>query len=243
MKLIDIYNLLVDFYGEQNWWPIIEGRECVYKKEFMERERTDEEIFEIMIGAILTQNTSWTNVIVAIINLKENNIFSPYKISEIENSKLSQLIKSAGYFNQKAKKLKILCSFLLNNKISELKKLSVYDLRQKFLSLWGIGYETADSIVLYGFNKPVFVVDAYTKRIFSRLGFFPENSEYETIRDLFEKNLPQSSNLYKEYHALIVEFGKNLCKKRPLCNNCSFNENCAYLHKNAQSFAQFIQQS
>lgn len=243
MELIEIYNLLMKIYGEQNWWPIVENKKCLYKKEFMKRERTDEEIFEIMVGAILTQNTSWTNVVSAIINLKENNVFSIDKIVKIEHKELSNLIKPAGYYNQKAKKLKILAEFLNNNQINKLRKLSTYELRNSFLSLWGIGCETADSIVLYGFNKPIFVVDAYTKRIFLRLGKIKEDSEYEDIRNFFEKNLPQDSFIYKEYHALIVEFGKNLCKKKPLCDDCIFKANCPYLHKNAQSFAQTTQQS
>ncbi len=243
MSLIEIYRILMKNFGEQNWWPIVEGEKCLYKKEFMERERTDDEIFEIMVGAILTQNTNWTNVVSAIINLKENNVFSIDKIVKIEDKELSNLIKPTGYYNQKAKKLKILTNFLKEKSINELRKLSTYELRQSLLSLWGIGYETADSIVLYGFNRPVFVVDAYTKRIFLRLGKINENFEYEDIRNFFEENLPKDSFIYKEYHALIVELGKNLCKKKPFCNDCIFKANCPYLHKNAQSFAQTIQQS
>ncbi len=243
MNLMDVYNILKSKYGEQNWWPIVEDQNCLYKKEFMERERTEEEIFEIMVGAILTQNTNWTNVVRAIINLKERNGFSIDKIRKLENRELSILIKPAGYFNQKAMKIKILADFLKNNKIYNLKKLSTYELREKFLSLWGIGFETADSIVLYGFNRPIFVIDAYTKRIFSRLGFIDINEDYENIREYFEQNLPSNTQIYKEYHALIVEFGKNLCKKKPSCEICILRHDCLYLHKNAQNFAQIIRQS
>ncbi len=226
MTLMEIFDLLHNAYGEQNWWPIVENNKCFYKKEYMERDRTEEEIFEIMIGAILTQNTSWKNVVKAIINLKENNIFSIEKILEVEIDFLANLIKPAGYYNQKAKKLKNISEFLLKNNILTLKQLPLKILREKFLAIWGIGYETADSILLYGFNHPIFVVDAYTRRIFYRLGFFSFDLPYEDIRNFFEENLKSSPYIYKEYHALIVEFGKNLCKKKPLCNLCYINDKC-----------------
>ena len=228
MDLIEIYNLLSNFYGRQNWWPVVqENGDCIYKEEYLYRERTSEEIFEIIAGAILTQNTNWNNVVKAIFNLKQANVLSVNKILNMDLEELANLIKPSGFYSQKAKKLKVVAKFIESaGGIDFLRNFPLKELREKLLSLWGIGYETADSILLYGFNHPVFVVDAYTKRIFFRLGFLERNSSYEDVRIFFEKNLPDDVIIYKEFHALIVEFGKNLCKKIPLCRNCFLSDRC-----------------
>ncbi|MGC8765332.1 MAG: endonuclease III domain-containing protein [Brevinematia bacterium] len=244
MKLLEIYNLLKERYGNQNWWPIVENGECLYKEEFLRRERTEKEIFEIIVGAILTQNTQWKNVVITIDNLKREGLFSLNKILSTETEKIADLIRPSGYYNQKAKKLKAISELIMREGgIMALKKLGVQEARKKLLSVWGVGFETADSILLYGFNFLIFVIDAYTRRIFSRLGFISEDSDYEKIRIYFQENLPHNTEIYKEYHALIVEFGKEICTKKPRCEKCFLAYNFCTLHKNAHSFAQFIQQN
>lgn len=227
--LIEIYEILSKHYGRQNWWPIVENGKCLYKEEFLNRERTEEEIFEIIVGAILTQNTAWNNVVKSIIKLKERGFFSIEKIISAPLDEIATLLVSSGYFNQKAKKIKEMCNFLKNEGgIEALKRLPLEILRKKFLSVWGVGPETADSIILYAFNHPVFVVDAYTKRIFSRLGYIDEKMDYEEIRRFFETNLRRDVVLFKEYHALIVEFGKTICRKKSLCERCFIKQLCRY---------------
>ena len=200
-KINQIYNILFKEYGPMNWWPT----------------KTSNKKFEVSIGAILTQNTNWKNVEKAINNLIENNLLSQESMIKIETKKLAKIIKSSGYHNQKAKKLKEFVKFL-NSK----KEVS----RNNLLNIWGIGKETADSILLYAHNNPIFVIDAYTKRIFSRIGF--DENDYNELQSLFTNNLKQDINLYKEYHALLVEHGKNICKTKPLCNRCCLNKICSY---------------
>jgi len=200
-KIKQVYKILFKAYGPQYWWP------CSSKNKF-----------EVIIGAILTQNTSWTNVEKAIQNLEKNNLINIDKIIKIENEKLADLIRSAGYYNQKAERLKIAAKFFKDNKNPS---------RKDLLKVKGIGPETADSILLYAFNKPYFVIDAYTKRIFSRLGIIRAD-DYQEIQEIFEKNLPQDPKLFNEYHALIVNLGKNICKKKPLCKKCPLNNICKH---------------
>jgi len=198
-KIIKIYNRLLKSFGKQHWWPIVSKNKQ----------------FEIIIGAILTQNTSWKNVEKAINNLKKNNLISINKILKINVKKLAFLIKSSGYYNQKAERLKIIADFLKNNKNPT---------RDELLNIKGIGPETADSILLYAFNKPVFVIDAYTKRIMKKLGYKQE--EYNKLQKLFENNLPKKYRLFNEYHALLVELGKNYCRKQPVCKECPVKDLC-----------------
>ena len=199
-KIFNIYAVLLKEFGRQHWWPTISKNKQ----------------FEIIIGTILTQNTSWKNVEKSINNLNKNNLIDINKISKINTKKLASLIKSSGYYNQKAERLKIMAKFLINNKTLT---------RNKLLNVKGVGPETADSILLYAFKKPVFVVDAYTKRIMSRLGYKQE--EYDEFQKLFEKNLPKKYELFNEYHALLVELAKNYCRKKPLCNNCPIKTFCS----------------
>lgn len=200
-KINNIYNILFKEYSQRNWWPT----------------KTSNKRFEISIGAILTQNTNWKNVEKAINNLIENKLLSKESISKIETKKLAKIIKSSGYHNQKAKKLKEFIKFLDSKKEIN---------RNNLLNVWGIGKETADSILLYAYNKKIFVIDAYTKRIFNRIGF--NEQDYDELQNLFMNNLKKDVDLYKEYHALLVEHGKNICKTKPLCNKCCLNKICNY---------------
>ncbi|MGM5482191.1 MAG: endonuclease III domain-containing protein [Nanobdellota archaeon] len=201
-----IYNDLIMKYGPQGWWPLLDvkgsnptktGNIRGYHPGDYSYPKNEKQRFEICIGAILTQNTSWINVEKALLQLKDINCLSPKNMKNIDEKDLCDAIKPAGYFNQKAKKLKIFTEFFTN-----LKKEPP---RDELLSLWGVGPETADSILLYAYKIPVFVVDTYTKRLFSRKAIIKKNDKYEDIRKLFEKSLKKDYRIYQEYHALIVE--------------------------------------
>ena len=204
-----IYDKLYTAFGPQGWWPASSP-------------------FEVAIGAILTQNTNWKNVEKAINNLKRHNLLNPKKLKEIDEKKLSILIKPAGYYNQKAKKIKEFVKFLMENyggKMEKMKGANPVELREKLLSIKGIGRESADSILLYALGMPVFVVDAYTYRIMLRHGLIYEDITYEELKELFEKNLPSDVKIFNEYHALLVKVGKEFCKKRaPKCDECPLEE-------------------
>ncbi|WP_457622179.1 endonuclease [Persephonella sp.] len=204
-KILDLYRTLLDFFGYQNWWPVY----------------SDNPFVEISFGAILTQNTSWSNVEKALRNLVENDLLDLEKVSCIQEEKLQEIIRPAGFYKRKSKTL-----IEFSRKTKDMKKEKVT--RDFLLSIKGIGKETADSILLYALNRPYFVVDAYTRRIFSRLGILDKGLSYDEIQKIFEKNLPESINIYKEYHALIVELGKNFCKKKPLCRDCPLFANCKF---------------
>ncbi len=201
-KLEEIYKRLFEHFGCQNWWPA-------------------ENEFEVCVGAILTQNTNWSNVERAIENLKKERVLSPDIIASMEQSKLEELIKPSGFYKQKAKRLKEFCNWLIREGgLEALKDLPVDAARAKLLSIKGIGFETADSILLYALNKPIFVVDSYTYRVLLRHNLIDEDADYHTIQELFMHNLPEDIQLFKEYHALLVMVGKTYCKKRPLCEGC-----------------------
>lgn len=194
-------------YGPQGWWPILdENGLSVYDGK---APRNDNECFEICIGAILTQNTTWKNVEKALSALKKRALLDPQRL--IDCDKLNKIIRPAGYFNQKSKKIKIFSDFYraLKGRMPS---------REDLLSLWGIGPETADSILLYAFEFPTFVVDAYTKRIMQNLNIMDEMWEYERIRDMFLSNLPKEVALFKEYHALLVRHAKEYYQRKPY--NC-----------------------
>ncbi|MBI5782876.1 MAG: endonuclease III domain-containing protein, partial [Gammaproteobacteria bacterium] len=193
--------------------------------------------FEIMVGAVLTQNTAWTNVERAITNLKQAKALSPEAIVKAHPKRLAAWLRPSGYFNIKAKRLKALCRWLMEQGgVRKIAKLPTNDLRHALLNVHGIGPETADDILLYAFTRPVFVIDAYTRRIFTRLGLIAGDEHYEALRGLFENGLGSSVSLFNEYHALIVVHGKDVCKKRPLCGNCSLTEECPSVmpHKSAR---------
>jgi endonuclease-3 related protein len=227
--LIAVYRSLQEKYGYRNWWPLVRGGKSVYLEEFRLRDRTAGEVFEIMAGALLTQNTNWGNAVTAIGRLKENKWLTVKVLDKIPAGKIAAAVKPSGYYRQKAKKLKSLARFIMEDgggNVLFLKDLPLSEAREKLLGVWGIGPETADSILLYGYGFPVFVVDAYTKRIFSRLGFFDKTHAYETVRKYFEDRLVRDRELFMEYHALLVELGKSACKNSPVCGECVLNMFC-----------------
>jgi endonuclease-3 related protein len=203
-----IYDILNLHYGPQHWWPA-------------------DSPFEVMIGAVLVQNTTWKNTSAAITSLKQAGLMSPSAIYKTSNDYLASLIVSSGYFNIKAKRLRALCEWLVEHgDIEQLKRLPLESIRKDLLTVHGIGPETADDILLYALDKPVFVIDAYTRRLFSRLGLVKHDAAYEELRTVFEQALEKDVSLYNQYHALIVVHGKNICMTRPLCQLCCLNEQC-----------------
>ncbi len=211
-QLHEIYARLYAHFGPQHWWP-------------------GDSDFEIIVGAILTQNTAWINVEQAITNLRRARLLTPSAIKRIPLPQLAQLIRPAGYFNLKAKKLKAFVRFLFeryHGKLADLFQLDLGTLRDELLAVYGIGPETADSIILYAARKPIFVVDAYTRRIFARLGLAHDQASYADLQALFMANLPHDVPLFNEYHALMVALGKNICVARvPRCPGCPLSELCS----------------
>lgn len=216
--LHEMYKILLEKYKPRKWWPTTAKGKL--KPEYSGGPSDEKEMFEVIIGAILTQNTSWKNVEKAIIKLNKENLIDIEKIYSIDIEKLKELIRPAGYYNQKAERLKIIAEFLKNRTIKDLKKLKITELRELLLSVKGIGPETADSIILYAFNKPIFAIDTYTKRIFSRLGILEESASYDEWQSYFHEQLEPSTKLFQEYHALIVEHAKQFCKKKANYDNC-----------------------
>jgi len=213
--LIKIYDKLLNHFGKQGWWPTTSNQNPK---------------FEIIVGAILTQQTSWKNVEKSIKNLKDNDLLEPKKLYNLPMNKLQILVKPSGFFKVKSKRLRSFLEFLVENYDDNLDKmfeLSLNDLREILLSVHGVGPETCDSIILYAGDKPVFVIDAYTLRLCERYPII-KSKKYEEVRGFFEKNLPKDVNLFKEFHALIVELGKNYCKTKPLCEKCPLNEGCKH---------------
>lgn len=220
----DIYGLLVDNYGAQGWWPVTpEG--MVYP-EYSGGPKNQKQIFEVMFGAILAQNTSWKNVEKAISELNKKTLFDVDKILAISQDELAQVIRSSGYYNQKARKLKYLCSFLKENPLNELNKCSLGILKEKLLAVSGIGKETADSIMLYSLGMPIFIIDAYSVRIFSRIGLCSKKVTYDGLQCMIEQNLDKDAQVFNEYHALLVEHAKRYCRKKPECETCILKSVC-----------------
>ncbi len=206
--LTEIYELLYDAFGSQNWWP-------------------GETPLEIIAGAILTQNTNWTNVERAIANLKSAECLSPERLWYIDVAQLAELIRPAGYYNLKSRRLKNFVDWLFDDYEGEVENLKGVDtdrLRVELLAVKGVGRETADSILLYALDRPIFVVDAYTARIAVRHGLIEPDAGYEQLRELFESNLPQDIQLFNEYHALLVRAGKEFCKTKARCPGCPLEE-------------------
>jgi endonuclease-3 related protein len=203
-QLTEIYQLLFDRFGPQHWWP-------------------GETQFEIITGAILTQNTAWPNVEKAIYNLKAASLLTPEKLYNIQTRKLAELIKPAGYFNIKAKRLKNFLAWLFEHHDGQLSNLQGVDtsrLREGLLTVKGIGPETADSILLYAFDREIFVVDAYTARIAVRHRLIEPSVDYDRLQQLFQANLPSDVRLFNEFHALLVKLGKEFCRPSPGCSGC-----------------------
>lgn len=217
--ILKIYNFLFNSYGPQGWWPLTElhdnggtnptktGSIRGYHPGDYTYPHTESQQFEIICGAMLTQNTSWQQVERALLNLKQIDSLSPERIITLNPETLKEAIKPAGYYNQKAVRLKTLSEWFL-----ELKGKTPE--REELLSLKGVGPETADSILLYAFRQPSFVVDAYTRRIVNNLGIADEKAKYSKIKALFEENLPEDIVIYQEYHALLVEHAKRYYQKK-----------------------------
>lgn len=202
--VLEIYSKMRGHFGHAHWWP-------------------GDSPFEVIVGAILTQNTAWTNVTKAIANLKEAGIFSVEAMVQVPESRLAPLIRPSGYFNQKAKKLKGFFLWLKERYDGDLERMSrvrLPTLRKELLALNGVGPETADSILLYAANKTTFVIDAYTRRIFSRHGLTAPDASYEWMKSWFEVHLPRRQGLFNDYHAQIVNVGKDFCQKQPRCERC-----------------------
>lgn len=199
-----IYQRLLAHYGPQGWWP-------------------GETPLEIMVGAVLTQNTAWRNVEKAINNLKTKKLLSLEKLIRLPVRQLAKLVQPSGFYNLKAHRLHNLLAFIAKKyqgDLGKMKRMSTQKLRKELLSIKGVGEETADSILLYAFHRPVFVIDAYTKRIFARHNFFSYDTEYSAVQQFFSENLPKDVKIYNEYHALIVRLAKEHCRKEPICLNC-----------------------
>ncbi|HEX3012811.1 MAG TPA: endonuclease III domain-containing protein [Methanobacterium sp.] len=212
-----IYEKLYDLYGPQGWWPLINhdgtnptktGAIRGYHPKNYDLPIERNQIYEIILGAILTQNTSWLSAEMALFNLDELDVIEPEKLSHLNDETLKSAIRCAGFLNQKAVYIKEITSLLisLDGRIPT---------RKELLAVKGVGNETADSILLYAYKQPQFVVDAYTKRIFSHLGFVNENIKYIELKELFESNLPKDTAVYQDYHALIVEHAKRYYSKKP----------------------------
>jgi len=213
VTLREIYGRLLAAYGPQHWWPA-------------------DEPFEVIVGAILTQSTAWANVEKAIAGLKAAGALNPHSLHDMPVEQLARLIRPSGYYNAKAKKLKLFAERLLSGYDGELDKLFALDddsLRRELLSIHGVGEETADSIMLYAARRPAFVIDAYTVRILSRLGIAPPQDTYAAYQALFTDSLEPDEGLFNEYHALLVRHGKDVCRKQPRCDNCCLATLCQHV--------------
>jgi len=206
-----IYESLLSEYDFQGWWPIINSRTLLC--EYCGGPKNEKEIFEVICGSMLTQNVGWDpNVVNALKNLKQKNLLSAKRILSCDEQILKDAIKPTGYYNQKARKLKVMAKFFIDLK-------GKAPTRDQLLALWGIGPETADSILLYAYNVPCFVVDAYTRRILIHHNVINEDTTYDEIKQLFETQLPKDATMYNEYHALLVEHAKQHYSKKPYGKN------------------------
>ena len=209
-RLMEIYHRLYERYGPQHWWPA-------------------DSPLEVVLGAVLTQAAAWGNVEKALANLKVADLLSTRALRDIPEGELAVMLKPSGYFNAKARKVKVFINHLWDNYDGDLEALlsrDTLELREELLSIHGIGDETADDILLYAATKPSFVVDAYTRRILKRLGLAPDRESYQAHQGLFHRNLPEDVSLYNEYHALLDRHAKETCKKEPLCQGCCLLELC-----------------
>ncbi len=207
-RLTGIYRALRRAHGPQRWWP-------------------GESPFEVVVGAVLTQNTAWKNVEKALVNLRIRGLLDPEGIQKTSRSRLQRLLRPAGYFRVKEVRLRSVVSWWHERGGERgLAKLPLGPLRRDLLAVHGVGPETADSILLYALGRPTFVVDAYTRRIFRRLGLVPEAWSYEEVRTFFEGNLPRNVALWNDFHAQIVRLGSTRCRPKPLCSACSLRRRC-----------------
>jgi len=209
--LQEIYSKLLESFGPQHWWPA-------------------DTPFEVMIGAILTQQTAWKNVETAIQNLKDANLLDVTSLHQASTQRLEKEIRKTGFYRQKSRAVKNFVAFIMEEYQGGLEQMCSEDgqeLRKRLLSVEGIGHETADSVLLYACSKPFFVVDAYTRRALKRLELI-DTDNYERIREFFESSLEKDAALYNEFHALWVELGKRYCRAKPICQTCPLNSLCPY---------------
>ena len=206
--LSQVYERLLAAYGPQHWWP-------------------GQTPFEVLVGAVLTQNTAWQNVKRAIDNLRREELLDPHALYELPVEELEEKIRPAGYFRVKARRLRNVLAFLVKRYRGSLRTMfrtNLAELREQLLAINGIGPETADSILLYAGGLPTFVVDTYTHRVFARHGWIELDADYYQIKDFFESGLPLDVPLFNEYHALLVRVGKEHCRKTPRCEDCPLAE-------------------
>jgi len=205
-QLMNVYKCLLEAYGAQDWWPA-------------------DSTFEVIVGSVLTQNTAWTNVEKAIANLKRSNCLTLESILALSDDELAKLIRPSGYFNIKTKRLKNLCLWIAENGgEAKLKEVNTATLRLSLLQVNGVGPETADDILLYAFARPVFVIDTYTRRLFSKLGLIEGDEPYETLRENIEAELESDVSLFSQYHALIVRHAKEKCLNLADCKHCQVED-------------------
>ncbi len=210
-----LYRRLFEHYGPQHWWPA-------------------ESPFEVMVGAVLTQNTAWTNVERAIGNLRHAGLLDPSAMARVPPDRLALHLRPSGYFNVKARRLQALCQWLLETG-EGWRGQPTEALRQSLLAIHGIGPETADDILLYAYQRPVFVIDAYTRRLGSRLGLLDGDLSYEALRSIFERLLPADVALFNEYHALIDHHAKQVCRPKPRCGECFLRRGCPWPKREGQA--------
>ena len=211
-----LYRRLLAAYGPQGWWPARDGP------------------FEVMVGAVLTQNTAWANVERAIEALRAADALEPRALARMPPARLARFLRPVGYFNVKAQRLRAFCRFYLEaGGLRALGRLDTAALREQLLGVHGVGPETADDILLYAFGRPVFVIDAYTRRLLARQGLARGDEPYETLRAAFERALPPDTDVYGEYHALIVAHAKAHCRVRPVCEGCPVRRPCAHARAGA----------
>jgi endonuclease-3 related protein len=214
-----IYDILLGEYGGQGWWPVTrrEGGE----PEYLGGPRDSGERFEVAVGAVLTQNTAWRNAARAVSALSAAGLIEPSRLAAAPREKIAELIRPSGYYNQKSRRLGILARYFAGLE-------DAVPTREGLLALEGVGPETADSIMLYAFEQPFFVVDAYTKRLLSRLGVIRGDESYDRIRGLFEDALGENPKIFNEYHALVVEHCKRRCMRTPECGGCPLVQRCDF---------------
>jgi endonuclease III related protein len=207
--MLQVYDRLLKAFGPQHWWPGETG-------------------FEMIVGAMLTQNTSWKNVEKAIGNLRQSDLLDPHALFYVPVEELEELLRPAGYYRVKALRLRSLLQFLIdryNGSLDAMFRTDLETLRKELLGVNGVGPETADSILLYAGGMPAFVIDAYTHRIFARHGWIGFDADYHQIQDYIQSSLPEDAPMYNEYHALLVYTGKHYClKKNPKCRECPLND-------------------
>ena len=210
LLLTDLHDRLLDAYGPQRWWPA-------------------ETRLEIIVGAVLTQNTAWANVERALENLRQAKALSLSRLLELPHEALAELLRPAGYFNVKARRLvNLLNAVPRRGGLRAMDGMETSELRARLLAVNGVGPETADDILLYAFGRPVFVIDAYTRRLFTRLGLASGNEPYDALRLGVERALPGAVGWYQEFHALVVAHAKQRCGPTPDCRGCPIHEACCY---------------